>query len=96
MKITATDFDNLTVNSMNWAKHQGDWILQEGRFEDIEYSEAFQPEVDYTFARAYWVENYADVMFVKAFLEALGFEYRVYFDSAEDIYMITTNYGEVI
>jgi len=96
MKITHADFEQLTVNSMNWSKHKTDWQLQEGRFEDIDYSEAFQPEVDYTFARAYWIENYTGVMFVKAFLETLGFAYRVYFDSAEDIYMVTTNYGDVI
>ena len=96
MKITATDFDNLTVNSMNWAEHQGDWILQEGRFEDIEYSEAFQPEVDYTFARAYWVENYPSVLFVKAFLQAFDFTYRVYYDNSDDLYVITTNYGWVL
>lgn len=96
MKITATDFYNLTVNSMNWKEYANDWELQEGRFEDIAYSEAFQPEVDYTFARAYWVENYPAVLFAKAFLEALNFSYRVYYDNADDTYMITTNYGEAI
>jgi len=96
MKITHADFEQFIVNSMNWKQHEADWKLQEGRFEDIDYSQATQPEVDYEFARAYWVENYSNVMFVKAFLEALDFTYRVYFDSAEDIYMITTNYGWVI
>jgi len=96
MKITATDFENLTVNSMNWKENKTDWELQEGRFEDIDYSEAFQPEVDYEFARAYWVENYPAVMFVKAFFQAFDFTYRVYYDTADDTYMITTNYGWVI
>lgn len=96
MKITSSDFEQLTVNSMDWRKHQSEWKLQEGRFEDIDYTEAIQPEIDYNFTRAYWIPDYPSVMFVKAFLEKLEIQYRVYFDSAEDIYMITTNYGEVL
>jgi len=93
MKLTHSDFENLTVNSTNWKNSATEWKLQEGRFEDIDYSEAFQPEVDYEFARAYWVESYPAVLFVKAFLQVLNFPYRVYFDTADDTYMITTNYG---
>jgi len=96
MKITTTDFENLTINSMNWKEYATDWQLQEGRFEDIAYSEAFQPEVDYEFARAYWLQDYSSVMFAKAFLEAFDFTYRVYYDNADDTYMITTNYGWVL
>jgi hypothetical protein len=96
MKITHADFEQLTINSTNWNKYQGDWIIQEGRFEDIDYSEAFQPDVDYSFARAYWVQDYPAVLFVKAFLESLNFAYRVYYDTGDDSYMITTNYGEVL
>ena len=93
MKITKNDFDQLTINSTNWNQSQVDWRLQEGRFEDINWSERIQPEVDYSYHRAYWVESYPAVLFVKAFLEALNHAYRVYYDTADDTYMITTNYG---
>ena len=96
MKITAGDFEQLTINSTNWKQYEADWKLQEGRFEDIDFSEAFQPDVDYDFARAYWVQDYPAVLFVKAFLEAFNFTYRVYYDTADNTYMITTNYGWVI
>jgi hypothetical protein len=93
MKITTGDFEQLTINSTNWNGSKTAWKLQEGRFEDIDYSEAFQPDVDYGFARAYWVQDYPAVLFVKAFLEAHNFTYRVYWDTADDTYMVTTNYG---
>ena len=96
MKITNADFNNLVHNSMAWARYKTDWQLQEGRFENIEWSEAHQPEVDYEFAMAHWVKDYSAVLFVRAFLEALDFTYRVYYDTADDSYMITTNYGGVL
>ena len=96
MKITPTDFDNLTVNAMNWKEYATDWKLQEGRFEDIDFRIQETPEVDYSYLRAYWVQDYASVMFVKAFLESFDFTYRVYYDTADDTYMITTNYGWVL
>jgi hypothetical protein len=92
MKITKADFDQLTVNSTNWQESRDGWIFQEGRFEDIDYS-LIETPVDYNFERAYWVQDYSSVMFVKAYLEALDFTYRVYYDTADDSYMITTNYG---
>lgn len=95
MKITSSDFRQMTVNSTNWEQHQSEWKQQEDRFEDIDFTEDSKP-VDYTFARAYWIPDYASVMFVKAFLESLQFDFRVYFDLEEDIYMITTNYGGVL
>jgi len=95
MKITANDFDNLIINSTNWRSSASAWREQEGRFEDADFSEP-EREIDYEFARAYWVKNYPAVMFIKAFLQAFDFTYRVYYDSADDAYMITTNYGWVI
>jgi hypothetical protein len=92
MEITRADFDQLTVNSTNWQEYRDGWISQEGRFEDINYSLKKTP-IDYNFARAYWVQDYSSVMFVKAYLYALDFTYRVYYDTADDSYMITTNYG---
>lgn len=94
MKITHADFQQLTINSTNWSEYKSDWKLQEGRFEDIDFNAS--PEVDYSYIRAYWMQDYPSVMFVKAFLEALNHQYRVYYDTADDTYMITTNYGEVL
>ena len=91
MKLTATDFDQLTINSTNWASTHKTWKKQEGRFEHLIFTEA--QDMDYTFLRAYWLENYPSVLFAKAFLEALNFQYNVYFDTADALYVITTNYG---
>jgi len=93
MKITHTDFEQLTVNSMNWNEYHLDWEKQEGRFEDIDFRIQESPSIDYSFLRAYWISEYTGVMFVKAFLESLGYAYRVYYDTADDTYMVTTNYG---
>jgi len=92
MKLTATDFDQLTINSTNWKATSKVWKEQDGRFENPDYSAPELP-MDYKHERAYWIETYPAVLFVKAFLEALGHDYRLYFDTSDDIYMITTNYG---
>ena len=89
MKLTAIDFQQLTVNSTNWASTLKAWKKQEGRFETLDDS----TDLDYTFFRAYWVEGYPSVLFAKAFLYALNFEYKVLFDTADSLYVITTNYG---
>ena len=91
MKITSKDFEQLTINSTNWYAYREDWKLQEGRFEDIDF-EITEP-IDWTYERAYWVERYADVLFVRAFLEGIGRDSRVYYDTADDTYMITTDFG---
>jgi hypothetical protein len=93
MKLTATDFEQLTINSTNWNNNRTDWQLQEGRFEDIEDSKI---QVDYAHNRAYWVADYPSVLFVKLFLSEQNCSYRVYYDTAEDTYMITTGYGGVL
>jgi len=95
VKITHSDFEQLTINSTSWKTYSDGWKDQEGRFENIEFSIPELP-IDYEYERAYWVETYPGVLFVKAFLEALGHDYRVYFDTADDTYMITTNYGSEI
>ena len=94
MKITSADFEQLTVNSTNWNKYQEDWKLQEGRFEDIPFS--LDLPIDYSYERAYWMADYPSVMFVKLFLTNLDYDFRVYYDSADDTYMVTTNYGEAL
>jgi len=93
MKITHADFEQLTINSTNWAESFRDWQKQEGRFEDIDFRIQESPAIDYSFLRAYWAENYPSVLFIKAFLESLGYAYRVYYDTADNTYMLTTNYG---
>ena len=91
MKLTAIDFDQLTVNSTNWASTNKVWKKQEGRFENLEFAD--HKDLDYTFFRAYWLEGYPSVLFAKAFLEALNYDYKVLFDTADSLYVITTNYG---
>jgi len=93
MKITDADFQQLTINSTNWNETQNAWRKQTGRFEDIDFRVQDSVEVDYSFLRAYWAERYADVLFIRAFLESLGYAYRVYFDTADNTYTVTTNYG---
>ena len=95
MKITKNDFDQLTINSTNWSQSQADWKLQEGRFEDADYDQA-EREIDYTHSRAYWVQDYPAVLFVRTFLESLNKDLRVYWDTADNSYMITTNYGGIL
>ena len=91
MKITNTDFNQLTINSTNWGKYQNDWKLQEGRFEDIDFNNP--KPINWDHLRAYWVTDYPSVLFVRAFLEGQNETYRVYYDTADDNFMITTNYG---
>jgi hypothetical protein len=95
MKLTRNDFEQLTINSTNWSGSASAWKEQEGRFEDADYNEA-EREVDYSHSRAYWAQDYPAVLFIKAFLESLNHEHRVYWDTADDSYMITTNYGGVL
>ena len=91
MKLTATDFEQLIVNSTNWASSHKVWKKQDGRFEHLVFTEG--QDMDYTFLRAYWVEGYPSVLFARAFLEGLNYQYKVYFDTADGLYVITTNYG---
>jgi len=92
MKLTVADFEQLVINSTNWKQYKDDWKTQEGRFEDIPFSKTDAP-VDYSYKRAYWVADYPSVLFVKLFLSGLDCDFRVYYDTADDTYMITTNYG---
>ena len=94
MEITANDFEQLVMQSTNWASSQDVWKKQDGRFED--WISAEINKLDFSFLRAYWVETYPAVLFVKAFLQALNYEYRVLFDSADGTYVVTTNYGREI
>jgi hypothetical protein len=89
MKLTSKDFDQLTLNSMNWSGHQ--WEKQSDRFEDLDFENP--APLDYSFLRAYWLERFSDVLFARAFLEAQNYEYRVYFDTADSLYVLVTNYG---
>ena len=91
MKLTDSDFEQLTINSTNWASTHKEWKKQEGRFEPLLF--VHTNEMDYTFLRAYWLEGYPSVLFARAFLDALNFAYKVYFDTADGLYVIVTNYG---
>ena len=90
VQVTAGDFGRLCENSA-----PGDVTAHPGRYEVVE---AAEPR---SWLRAYWIgENYAAVIFARAFLAARGYEYEVLFDTASDEggpmfgYVILTDYQE--
>jgi hypothetical protein len=86
--MQADDFEKLFVTSMNWSGV--DWESQDGRFE---------PLPDYRrFARAYWFENYVDLIIARSFLIAAGFESSTHFDAAEGYgsHLLLTDFGGAI
>ena len=93
VQVTADDFERLCENSA-----PGGVISQIGRFEAVEAGECRERK------RAYWLgENYAAVIFARAFLAARGFDYEVLFDTATGEpdapmfgYVIVTDYEEEV
>jgi hypothetical protein len=94
IQVTAEDFMRLCENSA-----PGDVTGQAGRFEVID-ADAGDPDSPQKWHRAYWLgQNYAAVIFARAFLAARGFGYCVLFDTASDEpdgpmygYVILTDY----
>ena len=93
VQVTAEDFARLCENSA-----PGD-VGGIGRYEVVE---AASPRWRREWKRAYWIgQNYAAVIFARAFLAARGFDYEVLFDTASDEaggpmfgYVIVTDYEE--
>jgi hypothetical protein len=93
VQVAAADFERLWENSSD-----GSVTDQAGRFEVVEASEARWSG----WKRAYWLgDNYAAVIFARAFLAARGFDYEVLYDTASDReggpmfgYVIVTDYEE--
>jgi hypothetical protein len=79
VQVTAEDFKRLCENSA-----PGDVTAEPGRFEVVD-AEAGGRWPARKWHRAYWLgENYAAVIFARAFLAARGFGYAVLFDTASD------------
>ena len=94
IQVTAADFMRLCENSA-----PGDVTAQPGRFEVVDADADDPPR---TWHRAYWLgQNYAAVIFARAFLAARGYGYAVLFDTASDEedgpmfgYVILTDYED--
>ena len=85
LQMDENDFNRLYSSSMNWAGE--DWATQDGRFE---------PLPDYRkFIRAYWFENYVDLLVARSYLTAAGFESSTHHDGAEDFltHVLLTDFG---
>jgi hypothetical protein len=94
IQVTAEDFMRLCENSA-----PGDVTGQAGRFEVVDADAGDSPQ---EWHRAYWIgQNYAAVIFARAFLAARGFGYAVLFDTASEEpdgpmygYVILTDYQD--
>ena len=93
IQVTAADFERLCENSGAWAGRG--WQL--ARFESLDSA---GPPSSREWQRIYWLgDNFAAVIFARAFLAARGFEYEVLSDRASDAgsdrmygYVILTDY----
>lgn len=81
MKITEKDFDMLTETVMAWKGN--DWHLQNHRFLD---------DVSWEWAVCYWVENQANLILARTFLEQNDYAFEMSYDEAMDSYILLTNY----
>ena len=94
VQVTARDFTRLCENSGRWAP----WERPEARFEAVN-GEVGEPSGRWEWI--YWLgDNYAAVIFARAFLAARGFEYEVVYDLAQHPdgaylgYALLTDYEE--
>ena len=90
IQMSESDFDGLTTNSTNWSPYADSWIAQDGRFE---------PLPDYRkFLRAYWFENYSDLILARSYLFANGFDSTTHYDGAEDedCHVLLTDFGGIL
>jgi len=91
LRLDADDFIRLTDMSSRWT---GDWRLeQEERWETIGADE----EIRWDFGHAHWVgPEWTNVIFARHFLDAIGEEYQIIWDMAENpdmSWVILTNYA---
>lgn len=79
MKLSSNDFINLFDASMEWG---GEWEIQ---------SDRFVPNVSYGWKRAYWYENYSNLVLSRAYLKQEGYKYQMSSDEAGG-WVILTDY----
>ena len=88
IKVTASDFENLTTNSMKWGH---DWAAQEDRFEPTENL----PLLRYMFGwqYAHWTDTYMGAMLCRSYLDYIGIKCSIFFDMATQDYVLLTDYA---
>ncbi len=98
LNMDETDFEQLSIVSMQWCYPGGrnDWTSQPGRFE----TRAGDTTINWEFRYAYWVgEEWATVLFARAYLDAIGQPYQVLWDIAENpdsSWVIITDYADPV
>lgn len=91
IRVTEQDFERLTTNSTKW----GAWAkAQSHRWEHS--TEKYDTDPEWTWARAYWVDRWSEVMLCRAFLESVGRPYEIIFDMAGSDYVILTDYPSLV
>lgn len=94
IRMDDSDFEHLYFTSMEWRHENGrnDWTEQADRFE----LHGSDTEIDWSFRYAFWVgEEWANVMFARAYLESAGQEYQILWDMVENpdpSWVILSNY----
>ena len=81
MKITETDFDNLSSASMRWSGI--DWEKQADRFDVA---------IRYDWAIGYWFEDVHSMIMAKSFLNSRDIPFQETYDTGSDSWLIVTNY----
>jgi len=90
--LTEDDFIHLCTNSTQWAEDAADWAphLRNGRIEG-DGRAGNQPSQHWRMA--YWLgSEYTAVVLARAFLASRGFECQTAMDTADDEWMILTDY----
>lgn len=81
VKLNALDFERLTESQMQF-KGQN-WEIQDHRFDQ---------EMNYNHEYIFWVESYAALILATHYLDQVGHNYGICYDSAVDMYCFTTDY----
>ena len=89
IKVTATDFENLTTVSMEWGD---DWASQKDRFVNL-CEPASGEDVLFIWDYAHWTGTYAAEVLCRAFLTSVDEGFEIAFDTATQDYVILTNYA---
>ncbi len=82
VKLNSLDFERLTESQMEF-KNQA-WEVQFNRFDqDMNYDHEF----------IFWTESYAALVLATHFLDQVGHNYVIAYDSAVEMYCFTTDYA---
>ena len=82
-----TDFERLSITSMEWSEKTWAEQYDDGRFEGMS-------TFDHKFI--YWFEDYAYLMSARDILKEFGEDYAVLFDIASDQWALTTPYASIV